>query len=147
MGRAQSRGMANTIVLILAAAVTCDAQCGIDEPSPTARTYISRPGQVKNVLGRRSTYNMRTLLLIQALCALLTVATSQEVISPPEHFFPYGLDAEDTKLDQTARFSERRPFSSPFISQGSSFEAYAVSVFIIVCFCIERVEACFKCII
>ena len=97
---------------------------------PRQNLYKHRPGQIKNVLGRRSTYNMRTLLLIQALCALLTVTTSQEVISPPEHFFPYGLDAEDTKLDQTARFSERLTFPSPFISQDSPFEAYAVSIFI-----------------
>ena len=114
---------------------------------PRLHLYNHRPGQITIVLGRRSTDNMRTLLLIQALCALLTVTTSQEVISPPAHFFPYGLDAEDTKLDQTARFSERLTFPSPFITQGSSFEAYEVSVFIIVCFCTETVDACFKCIL
>ena len=77
---------------------------------------------------------MRALLLIQALCALLTVTTSQEVISPPEHFFPYGTDAGDSKLDQTARISERLTFPSPFISQGSPFETYQVSIFIIIMF-------------
>ena len=133
MGRVQIRGVAKTVVLILAAAVICDAQRGIDEPS-RLHLYKQRPGQVKNVLGRRSTDNMRTLLLIQALCALLTVTTSQEVISPPEHFFPYGLDAEDTKLDQTASFSELLTFPSPFIGQGSPFETYRVSIFIIIIF-------------
>ena len=91
---------------------------------------------------------MWSLPLIQAVCALVAVATtSVEGISGPAHFFEYGVEAGDTAMVRTSNQGINIPFPSAFKYQGLTSTLYKVSTLYFIICCIDTITAYFKCFI